>query len=44
MTSNLILNDGIVEKYINKKNLQNKKSKKKIGLKFDNKKPNEDEI
>jgi hypothetical protein len=43
MSSNLILNDGIIEKHINKKNLQNKKSKK-IGIKFDKKKLNEDEI
>jgi hypothetical protein len=44
MSSNLILNDGIVEKYINKKTCKTRKAKKKIGLKFDKKKPNEDEI
>jgi hypothetical protein len=42
MSSNLILNDGIFEKTINKKTW--KKKEKKMGLKSYRKKPNEDEI
>jgi hypothetical protein len=39
----LILNDEIVEKILIK-NLRKKRNKKKIGLKFGRKKPNNDEI
>jgi hypothetical protein len=47
MSSNLILNDRIIKKTINKKNLREKrrsKKKKRMGLKSDRKKPNKDEI
>ena len=47
MLSNLILKNEIIEKTINKKNLQKKKTnskKNERGLKFDQKKPNKDEI
>jgi hypothetical protein len=36
--------DEIFERIINKKNLQKKKNNKKIRLKSNRKKPNEDEI
>jgi hypothetical protein len=44
MSSKLSLKGRIVEKTINKKTCKRKKNNKKIGLKFDRKKPNKDEI
>jgi len=45
MSSNLILKNEIVEKNINKKSCKRKgRTKKKMELKFDKKRPNKDEI
>jgi hypothetical protein len=45
MSSNLILKNEIVEKTINKKSCQRKgRTKKRMGIKFDKKRPNKDEI
>jgi len=44
MLSNLILNDGIIEKTTNKKTCKIKRIAKKMGLKSDRKKPNKDKI
>jgi len=44
MSSKLSLKGRIVEKTINKKTYKRKKNNKKMGLKFDRKKPNKDEI
>jgi hypothetical protein len=44
MSSNLILNDGVIEKTTNKKTCKRKGALQKMSLKSDRKKPNKNKI